>query len=286
MIWLIGNKGMLGSDVEALLQKKSSEYIASDKEVDICDIEQLRRFAGDKKISWIVNCSAYTAVDKAEDETEAAFRINGDGVKNIALIAIEKKAKLIHISTDYVFDGTKNGPYCETDKTNPAGAYGKSKLKGEEYIRETISEYFIIRTAWLYGKNGNNFVYTMLKLFKERDEVRIVQDQWGSPTYSPDLANAILKIISDDSNKFGIYNFTNDGKTNWYEFASEIYKLALKNNILQKQLKLTPITTAEYPTKAKRPSNSYLSKDKIKEELSVECRDWKAALNDFIKDLA
>lgn len=282
MVWLIGNKGMLGSDVEYLLRKNSISFCASDREVDICDIEQLRKFSAGKDIIWIINCSAYTAVDRAEDEPEMAYKINADGVQNIALIAKENNAKLIHISTDYVFDGAKNGPYAETDKTNPAGVYGKSKLDGEDRIRKTLSYYFIIRTAWLYGKNGNNFVHTMLRLFKEREEVRVVRDQWGSPTYSLDLAEAILKIITDNSNKYGVFHFTNEGRTNWHEFASEIYRIAVDKKLLQKQVRIVPIATSEYPTKAVRPANSYLLKDKIKSELGVTCRDWKTALKEFI----
>ena len=226
MIWLIGNKGMLGSDLEIKVRDAGIEYFASDIEIDITNIESMRKYLKDKKIKWIINCSAYTAVDKAEDEPEKAFKINSEGVLNIARLAKENNAVLIHISTDYVFDGNKEGAYTEEDKTNPVGVYGKSKLEGERNIVKALPEYFIIRTAWLYGRNGNNFVHTMLRLFSDRNELKVVQDQFGSPTNAKDLADVIVNIVKNNSDKHGIYNFTNNGRTNWYEFASTIYELA------------------------------------------------------------
>jgi len=285
MIWLIGNRGMLGTDVEALVQQNKMPYLASDKEVDITDQEQLQRFVSDKPISWIINCSAYTAVDKAEDESELAFRINADGPRNIAKIAKDKGAKLIHISTDYVFDGTKEEAYTETDSPNPLGIYGKSKLRGEINITEVLDEYFIIRTAWLYGKHGNNFVYTMLRLFKERDEVRIVGDQFGSPTHAPDLADVILTIINLNSNNFGIYHFSNEGKISWYNFACEIYRKAQEQKLLNKEVYIRKIATEEYPTKVQRPQNSCLAKEKIKNTFHIPIRPWQAGLQDFFEAL-
>ena len=285
MIWLIGNRGILGTDVEALVQQNKMPYLASDKEVDITDQEQLQRFVSDKPISWIINCSAYTAVDKAEDESELAFRINADGPRNIAKIAKDKGAKLIHISTDYVFDGTKEEAYTETDSPNPLGIYGKSKLRGEINITEVLDEYFIIRTAWLYGKHGNNFVYTMLRLFKERDEVRIVGDQFGSPTHAPDLADVILTIINLNSNNFGIYHFSNEGKISWYNFACEIYRKAQEQKLLNKEVYIRKIATEEYPTKVQRPQNSCLAKEKIKNTFHIPIRPWQAGLQDFFEAL-
>ena len=278
MIWLIGNRGILGTDVEALVQQNKMPYLASDKEVDITDQEQLQRFVSDKPISWIINCSAYTAVDKAEDESELALRINADGPRNIAKIAKNKGAKLIHISTDYVFDGTKEEAYTETDSPNPLGIYGKSKLRGEINITEVLDEYFIIRTAWLYGKHGNNFVYTMLRLFKERDEVRVVGDQFGSPTHAPDLADVILTIINLNSNNFGIYHFSNEGKISWYNFACEIYRKAQEQKLLNKEVYIRKIATEEYPTKVQRPQNSCLAKEKIKNTFHIPIRPWQAGL--------
>jgi len=282
MIWLIGNKGMLGTDVELKLKANGLDYAASDMDVDITDIEALRKFAKEKKIEWIVNCSAYTAVDKAEDEPDKAFKLNADGVGNIAQVAKEKNAKLIHLSTDYVFNGKKTEAYSESDETDPIGVYAKSKLKGEQNILQIIPEYFIFRISWLYGHHGANFVHTMLRLFSERDELRVVNDQWGSPTFTEDVANVIINIIKDNSSEFGIYHFTNSGRINWYEFACEILKLAKERSLIKKNINIIPVTTAEYPTRAIRPKNSYLSKDRIKNILGIELRPWQESLKKFI----
>ena len=292
MIWLIGNKGMLGHDVEALLKRNNLSYMASDKEIDITDYKGLEVFSKDKKIGWIINCSGYTAVDKAEEEVEAAFRINRDGVKNIAQISKRKGAKLIHISTDYVFNGRKEGKigYREQDEIEPINIYGKSKLAGEKEIEKILDEYFIVRTAWLYGLKGNNFVYTMLRLFKENDVVRVVDDQWGSPTYTADLAEVILKIIEigSDSAGYGIYHFTNEGVTSWYGFGRAIYDKAKGLNLLRdnRRVEIKGIKTEDYPTAARRPRYSMLSKDKIKKEFNLKIRDWEEALVDFLKILS
>lgn len=286
MIWLIGNKGMLGSDLEQGLKEKDIPYTASDVEVDITDIDNLRKFALKKEITWIVNCSAYTAVDKAEDEQALAFKINADGVLNIAKIASEKNAKLIHISTDYIFDGEKEGEYFEIDEPNPMGIYGMSKLKGEKNIIQTIQKYFIIRIAWLFGKNGNNFAFTMLNLFKERDELRVVSDQWGTPTFTKDLVDLLLKIIDDSSDNYGIYHFTNIGRTNWYNFAYEIYKTAKKYKLIEKDIVISPINTEDFPTKAKRPKNSLLSKEKTINTFGIKIQSWEEAVDDFILNLS
>lgn len=283
MIWLIGNKGMLGTDVESLLKNEGMNYIASDQEIDITNVDELQKFAQSKPITWIVNCAAYTAVDKAEDEPKLAFKINAEGPQNIAAVAKQIGAKLIHISTDYVFDGTKKDAYTETDTPNPLGVYGASKLLGEDNIKKTLNEHFILRTAWLYGKHGNNFVYTMLRLFKERDEVRVVGDQFGTPTYAPDLAQVILKIMQINSKAYGIYHFTNEGKTTWYDFASQIYGTAKQRGLVTKDIVILKITTDQYPTKAKRSQNTYLSKEKIQKTFNIDVRPWQKGLNDFLK---
>ena len=289
MIWLIGNKGMLGNDVEKLLKEQELAYWASDKEVDIGDYKALEKFGKDKKIKWVINCSGYTKVDKAEEEIDEAFRINKDGVRNIALFSANRQIRLIHISTDYVFDGRqeRTAAYSEDDKTNPINIYGRSKLAGEEEIKNIVEEYFIIRTAWLCGLQGNNFIYTMLRLFKERDLVKVVDDQWGSPTYTADLAGAILKIIEDDSVSYGIYHFTNEGMTSWYEFARAIYKKAKRLGLVEdsKKVKIQPIKTEDYHTAAGRPGYSVLSKEKIKREFNLKIRDWDETLEDFLVSL-
>ena len=289
MIWLIGNKGMLGSEVERLLKELGLVYWASDKEIDISDYKALEKFGKDRKIKWVINCAGYTKVDKAEEEIDEAFRLNRDGVRNLGLLSNKRKIKLIHISADYVFDGQKKKGvgYSENDMANPLNVYGKSKLAGEEEIKNILDEYFIIRTAWLYGKEGNNFVYTMLKLFRERDLVKVVEDQWGSPTYTVDLAEVILKIVKSDSEKSGIYHFTNEGVTTWYAFAQVIYNKAKKLGLLggKRQVEIKPIKANEYPTLAKRPVYSVLSKDKIKKEFNLKIRSWEEALEDFLSFL-
>ena len=290
MIWLIGNKGMLGQDAEKLFKRKRLSYLASDKEVDITNYQILQEFTKNIKLEWIINCSGYTEVDKAEKEIEKAFLINRDGVRNISKIAIAKQAKLIHISTDYVFNGKKDThlSYTEDDKTEPINLYGESKLAGEREIKENLKKYFILRTAWLYGIGGKNFVSTMLKLFKEKEEIKVVSDQWGSPTYTVDLAKGILEIINNDSDKFGIYHFTNEGVTNWYEFAREIYRKSKKLGIIDsnKEVKIRSIETKEYPTPAQRPKWSALSNEKIKRELNLDIRNWEDALTDFLSFLS
>ena len=289
MIWLIGNKGMLGNDVEELLKEQWFSYWSSDKEVDITDYKALEKFGKDKKIEWVINCSGYTQVDQAEKEKGESFRINQDGVRNIALFCKKRQISLIHISTDYVFDGKKdmNEYYSEEDTPSPLGVYGQSKLAGEEEIKKLLNTYFIIRTAWLYGKNGFNFVNTMLRLFKERDLIKVVDDQYGSPTYTKDLAELILKIIKNESNQYGIYHFTNEGVTTWYKFAKEIYRQAKKVGSIEmnREVRIIPIKTEEYPTAVVRPKNSILAKEKTKKEFNIEIKSWNEALVEFIDSL-
>jgi dTDP-4-dehydrorhamnose reductase len=292
MIWLIGKKGMLGNEVEKLLKKDNISYIASDKEVDITNYPSLERYEEDKKIEWIINCSAYTQVDKAEEEEEKAFKINRDGVRNISRVALKRRAKLLHISTDYVFDGEDSNKveplgYNEEDKTNPINVYGKSKLAGEKEIEKYLDKYFTVRTSWLYGLEGNNFIYTMLRLFREREVVRVVDDQIGSPTYTADLAGVILKIINSNSSSHGLYHFTNEGITSWYKFARAIYDKSVKLGLIERErrIEIISIKTEDYPTKAKRPKYSVLSKRKIKREFHLNIRNWEEALEDFLFSL-
>jgi len=285
MIWLIGNRGMLGTEVELLLKEYQMTYVATDCELDINNFKQLNDFSEEIDLSWIINCAAYNAVDQAEDNPEIAYKVNAHGPLNIALIAKKNKAKLIHFSTDYVFDGTKETAYLETDLPNPLGVYGKSKYQSELNIAETIKNYFLIRTAWMYGKNGPNFVYTMLRQFEEKTEVRVVADQWGSPTYAPDLVDFIIQIIRKASNAFGIYHFTNEGRITWYQFAGAIYERAKIKGIITKTIQLIPIETREYPTKAKRPLNATLSKEKTSQVFDLKLRPWQESLADFISKL-
>jgi len=285
MIWLIGNRGMLGTDIENGLIDNYIDFIATDKEIDIADDDALRKYIKDYYIDWIINCSAYTAVDKAEDERDLAFKVNAEGVLNIARIAKEKNAVLIHISTDYVFSGEKDGEYKEKDAPGPKSVYGLSKLQGEKNVIDMLDRYYIFRVSWLFGVHGNNFVYTMLRLFKERDELKVVSDQYGSPTYSRDLADLIIGIVKNNVKNFGLYHFTNEGLTNWHEFATAIYSRAKKNRLTEREIAILPITSAEYPTRAERPKNSSLSKDKVKKKLGIKIRSWQDALDDFFKKM-
>ena len=307
MIWLIGCKGMLGSEVARQLDEKKYHWVGTDKEVDITNAEALSAFeksvetssyldttSTDKHIKWIINCSAYTNVDKAEEEPELADKLNNTGALNIARTARSIGAKLIHISTDYVFGGNGKEPYTEDMEKNPLGVYGKTKSDGEDAIQKEMTQFYILRTAWLYGFDGKNFVYTMTKLMNSHDQIRVVNDQKGTPTCTVDLAAAIIKIIekSDSATEAfgkhsaptaGIYHFTNGGETTWYDFACEIYRLGRKAGKITQECQVTPCTTEEYGAAVERPAYSVLSKDKICKELKIKLPDWKASLEKFIK---
>jgi dTDP-4-dehydrorhamnose reductase len=285
-IWLIGSRGMLGREVERILRKEGVEFLSSDREVDIGDRDVLQAFVRDRAapVTWMVNCSGYTAVDRAEEESELAYRVNAEGAGNLASVAKTLPASLIHISTDYVFNGRKNGPYVEEDPPDPLSVYGRSKLEGERLIRSSWQRHFIIRTAWLYGMHGANFVRTMLRLFRERRSARVVDDQWGSPTYARDLAEAIVRIVLKDRQEFGTYHYANEGKTSWYLFAREILRIERKEGRLPDQVHLEPIPTQAYPTPAQRPQNSYLSNEHIKQVLGESIRSWQEALKDFLNE--
>ncbi|MDR1031125.1 MAG: dTDP-4-dehydrorhamnose reductase, partial [Treponema sp.] len=224
MIWLIGIKGMLGTEVARLFEAQGIPYLGTDRELDITQKETLKAFAeAHGPISWMVNCAAYTAVDRAEDDALTCGRINRDGAANIAWIAEELRARLIHISTDYVFNGKASRPYQEDDEPCPIGVYGQTKQAGEAAIQEIHQAAYIIRTAWLYGSYGNNFVTTMLRLMEERDSLSVVDDQRGSPTWAYDLAQLILRLISTVTQgktvPYGIYHFSNEGNISWFDFA-------------------------------------------------------------------
>ena len=291
MIWLIGNKGMLGTELSLLLEKSGIPFTGTDREVDITDYEALKKFANNKPIKWIINCAAYTAVDKAEDDIEACRRINTLGAANIAACAKTTGAMLVHISTDYVFDGkgiTDKGnirPYREEDETNPTGVYGLTKRDGELAVIKNNPCSYIIRTAWLYGKHGNNFVHTMLRLMKEKDEVKVVDDQRGSPTWAYDLASAVLAFIKAvDSGKnisFGIYHFTNEGNITWFDFAKEIFRQGRECGRIARDCVVKPCTSAEYPAKVRRPAFSVLDKSKIKANLGISIPLWDTSLKAF-----
>ncbi len=281
MIWLIGNKGMLGSEIEALLKKSGLDYVASDRGVDITDKAIVEDFIKDKKIDWMVNCSAYTKVDRAESDSDLCEQINAKGPLNLAEVAKKAGAKLIHFSTDYVFDGTKESPYLPGDAPNPQSVYGLTKLKGEKNILATTNRFFIIRIAWLYGKYGPNFVKTMKRLFGEREELKIVSDQIGAPTYAFVLAQNVIGLIQKDSNAYGVYHYLDAGRISWYDFAVEIYRQAESRGFLPHSVKLLPVPTSEYPTPARRPAFSLLDTTLTQKKLGFKVRDWKENLTHY-----
>ena len=289
-IWLIGSKGMLGTEFSLLLEKAGLPFEGTDDEVDITDTVALERFAQKHPIGWIINCAAYTAVDRAEDDVETCRRLNTLGAANITECAKNAGARLIHFSTDYVFDGTGLRPYREDDATAPIGVYGLTKRDGELAVIEKNPRTYIIRTAWLYGKYGNNFVHTLLRLMNERDEVKVIDDQRGSPTWAFDLASAVLTVIKAvDSGKdipFGIYHYTNEGDISWFDFAKEIYRQGREQGRINKNCAVEPCASADYPAKVKRPAYSVLDKSKIKAALGIDIPTWDASLKEFLKTCA
>ena len=274
-ILVTGANGQLGSELRVLSVNSNHEFLFTDvAELDITNREAVDNYVSEHGTDIIVNCAAYTNVDKAEDDTEMADNINHLAVKNLAEVSAKYKLTLIHISTDYVFDGSKNTPYLETDPTAPLGVYGRTKLAGEKAVTDSGCDYLIIRTSWLYSSFGNNFVKTMRRLTAEKDSLKVVFDQVGTPTYAGDLAQAILKII--DSGKYadnaGIYHFSNEGVCSWYDFAIEIRNLS--GNLCDIQ----PCHSDEFPSKVKRPNFSVLDKTKIKETFGLKIPYWKDSL--------
>jgi dTDP-4-dehydrorhamnose reductase len=284
VILVTGASGQLGQAIEFIAPSYNNfQFIfASSQDLDITNQERVNHFFESNKINFCINAAAYTAVDKAEIEIDKAEAINILGPRNLAQACKKHKVKLIHISTDFVFDGSSSTPYLETDTTNPLGVYGLTKLKGEEAVMYNMSDYFIIRTSWVYSQFGNNFMKTMLRLASERDSLSIVSDQIGSPTHAVDLAGATMQIvkyfqISDSSAQelFGIYNFSNEGTASWYDFATAIFKA---NNV---SIEVKPIPTEAFPTPAIRPKYSVLDKSKIKKTFNIEIKSWQEALQQY-----
>jgi dTDP-4-dehydrorhamnose reductase len=287
MIWLVGSRGMLGTAVGRLLQSRGHGFTASDAEVDITRRGAPEAFLasrGIERLDWIVNCAAYTAVDAAEDEPEKAFAVNETGVENLCAAARQTGAALLHVSTDYVFDGSKEGDYVEEDTPNPLGVYGRSKLRGELAVTSSLDRYVIVRTAWLYGRHGKNFVDTMLRLFRERGGASVVNDQWGNPTSTRDLAAAIISIVEKGCPPIGTFHFAGAGRTSWYGFAQEIRAQAVARGLVDASVQVRPITTTQYPTRARRPANSALSKEKISRTYAIAPRDWRDALTTWFEE--
>lgn len=282
-ILIAGKNGQVGRCLVELLEAQTElTFLALGREqLDITDPIQVDKIVSEFQPDIIINAAAYTAVDKAEQECDLATAINRDGPHNLAHAANKINAAIIHISTDYVFAGDSLESYAESDNTNPQGEYGLSKLSGEQAVAKACSRHIIIRTAWVFGEHGNNFVKTMLRLAKTRDTLSVVADQFGGPTYAGDIANAILKItkqIARDRSAYGIYHFSGFPHVSWHTFAETIFDIALVQDILDQPIRVNPIKTLDYPTPAKRPANSRLNCDKIHNVFDIEQSDWQAAL--------
>ena len=285
-ILVTGSGGQLGSELQYLVKNQLFDvtdmtfFFMNKNSLDVTDHQMVREFAISNAIDIIINCAAYTAVDKAEENLVLADALNREAVKYLAKIALENNIGLIHISTDYVYDGTSHRPYTEEDSSNPQGIYSKTKLAGEEEIRQiNPANTIIIRTSWVYSSFGSNFVKTMLKLCEEKDELDLISDQVGTPTYARDLAKAILHIIqhpNKSQNNVEIYHFSNEGGCSWYDFAKTIFELS------HIECKVNPIDTEEYPTPAKRPYYSLLSKSKIKKDYQMTIPYWRDSLKECL----
>lgn len=282
-VLLTGSKGQLGSCFCDRLPA-GWEVLATDSDsLDITDLAKVKQVVAEYRPDAIVNAAAYTAVDKAEIEGELATRINEQGPENLAQAAVEAGCRLVHVSTDYVFDGQAKVPYREADATNPLGVYGKTKLGGEIAVAGTQPEAIIIRTAWVFSEYGSNFVKTMLRLAKERDELGIVADQRGCPTYAGDIAQAIIALLQGQA-EGGIYHFCGDREVTWSEFAQAIFAAAIAQGQLEKLPRVNGITTEQYPTPARRPTYSSLNCEKIK-ACRIAPSDWRHALKNIMPAL-
>jgi dTDP-4-dehydrorhamnose reductase len=285
-VLLIGAKGQVGQELQVTLPYLGEVISIGREELDLTNSEKISQLIREIHPDYLVNAAAYTAVDKAETEPDLAYSINAIAPKIMAESAEKIKAKFLHISTDYVFDGRKNTPYLETDLTNPLGVYGQSKLRGEEEIKTVNSQAIILRTAWVYGSYGkSNFVKTMLRLGKEREELKVVVDQVGSPTWAKDIATAITHLLINVDNPPGIYNFTNSGVASWFDLTKAIFEEAKISGIPLKIQRVIPITTAEYPTPAVRPAYSVLSGQKISQQLGYIPPYWRDSLKAMLTQL-
>lgn len=286
-ILITGCRGQVGTCLtKQLTGNESVKVLALDREhLDITSQEAVNAVVTEFKPTIIINAAAHTAVDKAEEEVELSYAINRDGPKYLAQAAQDVGAAILHISTDYVFDGKKEGEYLESDTTNPQGVYGQSKLAGEIAVAQACEKHVILRTAWVFGEYGNNFVKTMLRLGDNRDALNIVGDQFGGPTYAGDIASTLIQIAKrinqGDTVEFGVYHYSGLPHVSWFDFANAIFDIAVEQKVLSKKPTLTSITTDQYPTPAKRPCNSCLSNEKIIASFSIEASNWKMALNNI-----
>ena len=277
-VFVTGVKGQLGYDVVNELEKRGLESIGVDiQEMDITDADSVDRVIGEATPDAVIHCAAYTAVDAAEDNVEICRKVNAEGTQNIANMCKKLDIPMIYISTDYVFDGQGERPWLPDDERAPLNVYGQTKYEGELAVQNTLDKYFIVRIAWVFGVNGKNFVKIMLNLGRTRDHLTVVNDQFGSPTYTYDLARLLVDMIQTD--KYGIYHATNEGICTWYEFACEIFRQAGIS------VDVAPVTADQYPAKAKRPSNSRMSKDKLEENGFERLPSWQDALGRYLKEI-
>lgn len=286
-VLVTGSNGQVGRClVEQLDSRHDVELLAVDRDqLDITSQYAVDELVSTFRPNFIINAAAHTAVDKAEEEVELSYAINEQGPKFLAEAAKRVDSTILHISTDYVFEGNKEGEYRETDLTGPQGIYGKSKLAGEVAVAQGCDKHIILRTAWVFGEYGNNFVKTMLRLGKERGELSIVGDQFGGPTYAGDIARTLIKMMNrireNDMTEFGIYHYSGLPHVSWFDFANTIFDVAVEQKVLIKKPHLISITSDQYPTLAKRPSNSCLSNEKVISGFSVEASNWKGALHNI-----
>lgn len=280
-IVVFGASGQLGQCLKKVAENRGLNgiFFPPEGEADILNIELLKKVFETYKPGWCINCAAYTAVDKAEDDIDTARKINKTGAENIAALCKEYQSVLIHTSTDFVFKGNKPVPLTEEDEAEPASIYGLTKLEGEQAVAMILNDHYTLRTSWLYSEYGNNFVKTMLRLGAERDELKIVADQVGTPTYGMDLADCILHIIAGDKIAYGTYHYSNEGVASWYDFAKAIFDISAT------KVKTLPIKTSEYPVKAVRPAYSVMDKSKIKQTFDIEIPYWRDSLITCINNL-
>lgn len=285
-VLITGKNGQVGSCLVSQLSDMATiDFFALDREeLDITNAKQVNKIVNEYMPSVIINAAAYTAVDKAESEVELANAINNLGAENLAKAAAQVNAAIIHISTDYVFAGDKEGLYTETDEVNPQSIYGQTKLAGEQSVAQKCAAHIILRTAWIFSEFGNNFVKTMFRLAQTHDTLDVVGDQFGGPTYAGDIARTLIKIaqqLEQGSIKFGVYNYSGYPHVSWQQFASEVFEKALAQKLIQSPIMVNSISTADYPTAAKRPANSKLDCSKITTTFSIQPSDWKTALNNI-----
>lgn len=278
-VLVTGVKGQLGYDVVNECEKRGIEAVGVDvEEMDITDAEAVDRVITQSHVDAVIHCAAYTAVDAAEDNAEICRKVNAQGTENIAKVCRKLDLKMIYISTDYVFDGMGERPWQPDDARHPLNVYGQTKYEGELAVEQNLDKYFIVRIAWVFGVNGKNFIKTMLRLGEERGAASVVNDQVGSPTYTYDLAVLLVDMVQTD--KYGRYHATNEGLCSWYEFACEIFRQAGMD-----QVKVTPVDSSAFPAKAKRPSNSRMSKDKLEENGFHRLPAWQDALGRYLKEI-